>query len=122
MEEKKNPEDPDIGDRKGSQPVNYHAGLKKSTKIARDRQFKKQAKMSDDDPSAYKPAPGDKTAKTRPSKHTLKFKQMFGDNVDYTDIAKKRIDREKKADAVRHDRMMDRARLRDTRKKNKETK
>lgn len=122
LEEKKNPEDPDIGDRKGSQPVNYHAGLKKSTKIARDRQFKKQAKMSDDDPSAYKPAPGDKTAKTRPSKHTLKFKQMFGDNVDYTDIAKKRIDREKKADAVRHDRMMDRARLRDTRKKNKETK
>ena len=122
LEEKRNPEDPDIGHRKGSQPVNYHAGLKKSTKIARDRQFKKQAKMRDDDPSAYKPAPGDKTAKTKPSKYTLKFKQMFGDDVDYSDIAKKRIDREKKADAIRHDRMMDRARMRDTRKKNKETK
>jgi len=77
--EKRNPEDPDIGDRKGSQPVNYHKGLKKSTKIARDRQFKKQAKMADDNPKAYKPAPGDKTAKTKPSKYTKQFKQMFGD-------------------------------------------
>lgn len=79
MFEKRNPEDPDIGDRKGSQPVNYHKGLKKSTKIARDRQFKKQAKMADDNPKAYKPAPGDKTAKTKPSKYTKQFKQMFGD-------------------------------------------
>lgn len=79
MLEKRNPEDPDIGDRKGSQPVNYHKGLKKSTKIARDRQFKKQAKMADDNPKAYKPAPGDKTAKTKPSKYTKQFKQMFGD-------------------------------------------
>ncbi len=77
--EAKNPEDPDIGDRKGSQPVNYHSGLKKATKIARDRQFKKQAKMADNNPKAYKPAPGDKTAKTKPSKHTQKFKQMYGD-------------------------------------------
>lgn len=77
--EARNPEDPDIGDRKGSQPVNYHRGLKKATKIARDRQFKKQAKMADDNPKAYKPAPGDKTAKTRPSKYTKAFKQMYGD-------------------------------------------
>lgn len=77
--EKRNPEDPDIGHRKGSQPVNYHAGLKKATKIARDRQFKKQAKMADNNPNAYKPAPGDKTAKTKPSKYTKQFKQMFGE-------------------------------------------
>ena len=122
LEEKKNAEDPDIGDRKGSQPVNYHAGLKKSTKIARDRQFKKQAKMSDDNPAAYKPAPGDKTAKTRPSKYTLKFKQMFGDDVNHKQLEKKRIDREKAADKVKHDRMLDRARLQAAQKKNRETK
>ena len=73
-------QDPDIKDRPGSQPKGYHAGLSKATKIARDRQFKKQAKMSDDNPAAYKPAPGDKDAKTKPSKHTKKFKRMFGDD------------------------------------------
>ena len=35
--------------------------------------------MADDDPAAYKPAPGDKDAKTKPSVHTKKFKQMFGE-------------------------------------------
>lgn len=78
--EDKNPQDPDIGHRKGTQPVNYHKGLKKSTKVARDRHFQKNAKKADNDRSAYKPAPGDKKAKTRPSKYTLKFKQMFGDD------------------------------------------
>ena len=72
-------QDSDIKDRPGAQPANYHTGLKKSTKVARDRQFKKQAKMDDDNPAAYKPAPGDKGAKTKPSKHTKRFKQMFGD-------------------------------------------
>ena len=113
-------EDPDIGDREGSQPAQYHKGLKKSTKKSRDAQFKKQSKMSDDDPAAYKPAPGDATAKTKPSKHTKKFKQMFGEQ-DRVDIAKKRIERQKAVAAKRHDRMMDRARLRDVKKKNKET-
>jgi len=73
-------QDPDIKDRPGAQPAGYHTGLKKSTKIARDRQFKRQAKMADDDPKAYKPAPGDATAKTKLSKHTKKFRQMFGDD------------------------------------------
>ena len=112
-------QDPDISDRKGTQPAKYHAGLKKSTKVKRDAQFKKQAKMADDDPAAYKPAPGDKTAKTKPSKYTKQFKQMFGDDVD---LAKKRIDREKAADKIKHDRMMDRARMRQTVQKNRETK
>jgi len=119
--EKAAPQDKDIADRKGTQPAKYHKGLKKSTKIARDAQFKKQAKMADDDPAAYKPAPGDKTAKTKPSKYTLKFKDMYDQN-NMTDLAKKRIDREKTADKIKHDRMMDRARMRDTLKKNRETK
>lgn len=73
-------QDKDIADKSGTQPAKYYAGLKsKSTKSARDAHFKKGAKKSDDDPSAYEPAPGDATAKTKPSTHTKKFKQMFGE-------------------------------------------
>ncbi len=57
----------------------YHKGLAKSTKAKRKAQFKKQADMSDDNPKAYKPAPGDKSAKTKLSKHTKKYRQMFGE-------------------------------------------
>ena len=57
----------------------YHTGLKKSTSDKRQAHFNKGAKMDDDNPSAYKPAPGDATAKTKPSKHTKKYKQMFGE-------------------------------------------
>ena len=75
------PQDSDIKDRKGSQPKDYHRGLKKATKVARDRHFKKHGKKADNDSSAYKPAPGDKKnkGKTKPSTWTKKFKQMYGD-------------------------------------------
>ena len=73
-------EDPDLKDRKGKQPAPYYKGLKsKSTKTKRAAHFDKYAKMDDDDPRAYKKAPGDATAKTKPSKHTKKFQQMFGE-------------------------------------------
>ena len=102
----------------------YYKGLSKSTSAKRKAHFKKYAEKPGDGPdkqSNYKKAPGDARAKTKPSKHTLKFRQMYGEQ-DMTSLAKKRIDREKKADAIRHDRMMDRARIRDVRAKNKETK
>lgn len=70
-------QDPDIKDREGTQPARYHAGLKKSTKTKRDAHFKKHGKKADDDSSAYKPAPGDATAKTKPSKYTKAFKDMY---------------------------------------------
>jgi hypothetical protein len=73
-------QDSDIDDREGSQPAKYHKGLKKSTKAKRDAQFKKQAKMDDDDPNAYKPAPGDKGAKTKPSRYTKAFKDMYDED------------------------------------------
>ena len=73
-------QDPDIKDRKGAQPAGYHTGLSKSTKVKRDAHFKKYGKKPDDQDSAYKKAPGDATAKTKPSKHTKKFKAMFGDD------------------------------------------
>jgi len=103
-----------------SEGAAYHKGLSKSTITKRKAHFKKGAEMDDNNPAAYKPAPGDATAKTKLSKHTLKFRKMFGE--DFEDLAKKRIEREKKVDKIKHDRMMDRARVRDTLKKNRETK
>lgn len=97
-------QDPDIKDRKGSQPANYHKGLSKSTKVKRDAQFKKQAKMDDDNPNAYKPAPGDKSAETKPSKHTKKYKQMYGEDVlsfsSFNEVITEKVDTalQKKAD------------------------
>lgn len=101
----------------------YYKGLSKSTSAKRKAHFKKYAEKPGDGPdkqSNYKPAPGDARAKTKPSKHTLKFRRMYGEQN--AEMAKKRIEREKAADKIKHDRMMDRARMRDTIKKNKETK
>jgi len=58
--------------------------LSKSTLAKRKSQFKKQAEMGDDDPKAYKPAPGDARSKTKPSKYTKKYKEMFGESDDFT--------------------------------------
>lgn len=80
LQEKKVKQDPDIKGRKGTQPAKYYKGLSKSTKLKRAKQFEKQTKKSEDDPSAYKKAPGD-TAKTKPSKYTKKFKEKFGENI-----------------------------------------
>ena len=99
----------------------YYKGLSKSTSDKRKAHFNKHAKMDDDNPAAYKKAPGDARAKTKPSRHTKRFKQMFGEQ-DAVAAAKKRIDREKQVDKAKHDRLLDRARLRDTRTKNRETK
>ena len=78
-------QDKDIKDKKGTQPAKYFAKdadgdeMAKSTKDKRDAHFKKGAAKSDDDPSAYKPAPGDARAKTKPSKYTNKMKKKFPD-------------------------------------------
>ena len=78
-------EDPDLKKKKGTQPAKYFAKdaegdeMAKSTKQKRDAHFKKQAKKDDDTKSAYKPAPGDATAKTKPSKYTNKMKKLFPD-------------------------------------------
>ena len=81
-EKRKPAQDPDVKDMKGTQPKKYYSGVTKSTKDDRARHFAKGAKMDDDNPAAYKPAPGDKKGKTRPSIHTKKFKQMYGDSYE----------------------------------------
>ena len=77
-------QDKDVKDKEGTQPAKYYDGdMAKSTKDKRDAHFK--AKKAG-------PAPGDDDAKTKPSTHTKKFKQMYGealpkdaDQGDYID-------------------------------------
>lgn len=85
--EKKAPQDPEIGkDVKGTQPKKYYAKdaegdeMSAATKKKRAAHFKKGTAKDDDDPSAYKPAPGDKGAKTKPSKYTKAFKDMYDED------------------------------------------
>jgi len=77
------PQDKDADEVKGTQPKKYYSGVAKKSKIARAKHFNRGAKKDDDDPSAYKDAPGDKKARKEPmkkSKHTIAFKKMFGDD------------------------------------------
>jgi len=67
-------------DKKTDQPKKYVSGLSGKDKEAHDKHLKKQNKKSDSDKSAYKQSPADKKAKTIPSKHTNKFKQMYGED------------------------------------------
>ena len=77
------PQDKDVKKKKGTQPKKYYKGLSKDVKDKRADHFKKDKyKKGDTD---YKPAPGDKDAKTKPSIHTKKFKQMYGEVVDKLD-------------------------------------
>lgn len=83
--ERKTQQDPQIKDKEGTQPKKYYAKdadgdkMSKATKEKRAAHFKKQASAPDGDEKSYKPAPGDKDAKTKPSKHTKKYDQMFGE-------------------------------------------
>ena len=64
-------QDSDIKDKEGTQPAKYYAGdMSKSTKEKRAAHFSKKKSG---------PAPGDASAKTKPSKHTKKYKQMYGE-------------------------------------------
>jgi hypothetical protein len=69
-------QDPDIKGSKGTEPAKYYAKdaegdeMSVSTKKKRDAHFAKKKKG---------PAPGDATAKTKPSQHSKKFKQMYGE-------------------------------------------
>jgi hypothetical protein len=67
-------------DKSTDQPKKYVSGLTDKQKKAHDRHLEKQGKKSDSDKSAYKQSPADKVAKTKPSKHTNKFKQMYGED------------------------------------------
>lgn len=67
---------------RGSQPSKYYKGVDKKDKKARAKHFAKYSKYDDDDPRAYKPAPGDEDIETKPSKYTQKYKRMFSENTE----------------------------------------
>lgn len=96
-------QDKDIKDREGTQPAKYHKGLAPSTKEKRDAHFKKGAKMDDDNPEAYKKAPGDADAKTKESKHTKKYKEMYGEEVADAPVKKRFHSAQKKDGSVKLD-------------------
>ena len=57
----------------------YNTGMSDATRRARAKHFQKGSQKNWRDPSAYKPAPGDATAKTRPSRYTKKYHKKYGD-------------------------------------------
>lgn len=95
LEDVKVKQDPDVDDKPGTQPKRYYKGVSKKDKEKRAAHFKKGSKMDDDNPNAYKPAPGDKDAKTKPSTYTKQFKKMYGEVTEsrpglWANIHKKR--------------------------------
>ena len=70
-------EEASVRDKASGLPKKYVAGLSPSTAKARAAHFARANKLSDRDPRAYEPAPGDATAKTKPSKHTLAVRKMM---------------------------------------------
>ena len=76
-------------DKDTDRPKKYVAGLSDKEKKSHDRHLAKQGKKSDSDKSAYTQSPADKVAKTKPSVHTKKYKQMFGESdVELNEVIK----------------------------------
>ena len=88
LEEKRVAQDKDVKSKPGTQPKKYYKTLSKSEKEKRAAHFAKQKYRKSDDDDDYKPAPGDKGAKTKLSKHTKKFKQMYGEVADLNEKIK----------------------------------
>ena len=109
------PQDRDVKDKPGTQPSKYYKGLDQKTKEKRADYFKKQSTGNVKNDT---PAPGDKDAKTKPSKYTIKYKQMYGENkmIDPKDLAKKVLEFAKeKIDSIKEGRMKELATLRSER-------
>ena len=66
-------------------PDPYHRGLDDEEVEDKEAQIKKQAKMDDDDPDAYKEMPGDKEARekgeVKTSKATKAYNKLYGEGV-----------------------------------------
>ena len=79
QEEREQQDEDAVKDVEGDQPEQYYKGVDKDDKKSRAKHFERGKKLSDDDPAAYKPAPGDKDAKTKPSKYTKKYDKIYGE-------------------------------------------
>jgi len=69
-------QDKDIKDRKGTQPSKYYAKDTEGDEMAPSTKTKRAAHFAK---KKAGPAPGDKSATTKASTHTKKFKQMYGE-------------------------------------------
>jgi len=76
-------QDKEIKDKEGTQPAKYYAGdMAKSTKDKRAAHFAKKKSG---------PAPGDASAKTKPSVHTKKYKQKLDEKIEGLEEQSKEI-------------------------------
>jgi hypothetical protein len=77
-------------------PDPYMKGLDDETEEDKKDQMKKQSKMDDDDPRAYKELPGDKEArekgKVKTSTHTKKYHELYGDKDKKNESVNKIVD------------------------------
>jgi hypothetical protein len=64
----------------------YQRGMSPSIAAARVRHWKKADKLSDRNPRAYEPAPGDATAKTKLSKFTKKYHKLYGEEIGMQEV------------------------------------
>jgi hypothetical protein len=92
---KKNPKDKESGLTKA-----YVSGLSASTAKARAAHWKKTSKMDPKNPAAYEPAPGDKTAKTKESKHTKAYRAKFGEEIEIDETATAGLAKKAKASGI----------------------
>ena len=91
LDERKTRQDPDVKGREGTQPAKYYGTGAKGTKISPSTKEKRAAHFAK---KKAGPAPGDASAKTKPSKHTKKFKQMYGEvNIDERNLTKTQQDK-----------------------------
>ena len=70
-------QDSDVKDKKGTQPSKYFAADADGDKMSKSTKEKRAAYFAKG--SSKKPAPGDSDAKTKESKHTKKYRKMFGE-------------------------------------------
>jgi hypothetical protein len=84
-------------DKSTDQPKKYVSGLTDKQKKSHDKHLEKQGKKSDSDKSAYKQSPADKVAKTKLSKYTKKFRQMYGEDMSIEEAIKGLENKSKKS-------------------------
>ena len=87
-------------DKETGLPKKYTTG-EKGTDQARAAHFAKGREKHWDDPSAYEKAPGDATAATRESKHTKKYRAMYGEEYSAEPISKNKINSSSRFDGTK---------------------
>ena len=94
-------------DKESGIPQKYRGKLSAATAKARKAHWEKANQLSDRDPRAYEPAPGDKTSETKPSKHTIAVRKMMDEQHGVEPIKAARF-----SDIMTSDKMARKSRVR----------